>query len=372
MKILTGIDIPFIPFGGSPIICNDWYSNLPKDVEVRFLTLPPTNPGYTHWWTMDDVVFLAVEKKRTIEEFSAYIEKLKKELKKHIELYKPDVIHCQHLNFGFSRAIADLKLSIPTIGICHGTDVQIASKSDFFLKNMQVIRDSMDLLVFPAQKMADDYFRVDQCEKDYTVIPHGIPDKAFLKTRNKSHDFSKNYLRVLYAGRLTSYKGADIVISAMQYLKNDNVHLTIIGNEDEAGYKEKLHKIVNEHHITNITFQDQVKRENLWKLMNTYDLMVFPSTILEAFSLTSIEAQARGLAVMYAKAGGIENAVSNTGIVVEKNTPEEWAWKIKGVLNEPKKLATYEKLGYRNAEKHRISKVRDKYFEISQRLINQD
>ena len=46
MKILTGIDIPFHPFGGSPIICNDWYSDLPDDVEVKFLALKPTNELY--------------------------------------------------------------------------------------------------------------------------------------------------------------------------------------------------------------------------------------------------------------------------------------------------------------------------------------
>lgn len=69
MKILTGIDVPFIPFGGSPIICNDWYSSLPRNIHVRFLTLPPNNAEYNHWWSMTDVQFLKVEKKELLKNF---------------------------------------------------------------------------------------------------------------------------------------------------------------------------------------------------------------------------------------------------------------------------------------------------------------
>lgn len=236
---------------------------------------------------------------------------------------------------------------------------------------MQVIRDGMSLLIFPAQKMANDYFKVDQCKKDYMIIPHGIPDEAFIKiTNKKNHNFSKAPFNILYAGRLTSYKGADIAILAMKYLKKYNIHMTVIGNEDELNYKGKLHKIIKENGISNVSFQNQVKRQDLWDEMCDYDLMVFPSTIFEAFSLTSIEAQARGLAVMYAKAGGIENALSNTGIIVDVNTPETWAKKILDVFNDSEILSRYEELGYENAEKHRLSKIRNKYFEISQKLIS--
>lgn len=368
MKILTGIDIPFIPFGGSPIICNDWYSNLPEDVEVRFLTLPPNDPKFDCWWTMKDVVFLDVEKKRSVEEYPEYLEKLKAALLQQIEEYKPDVIHCQHLNFGFSRAIADLDIDIPKIGICHGTDVQIAGEYPFFLENLKKICEGMDMLVFPAQNMADDFFKLDPTEKKHIIIPHGIPDVAYVK---RTKPFSTQPLRVLHAGRLNTFKGGDIAVETMKYLKNKNITLKVIGRQDETGFMDKLDQIVADNDLGKVvTFEDQLSRQELFDVMNDYDVMLFPSRSLEAFSMTTIEAQAHGLPVIYAKdGGGIENAVGDSGFRIEDNNPKAWTDQILEIYEHPELLEKYQALGYENAERHRLSKLRDKYFEISRDLM---
>jgi glycosyltransferase involved in cell wall biosynthesis len=372
MKILTGIDIPFVPFGGSPIICNDWYSNLPPDVEVKFLTLKPNLPEYNNWWSMKDVVLMNIEKKKSIEDFPEYIKKLKTEVSKYINDFKPDIIHCQHLNFGLSRAFAELsdEYKIPRIGICHGTDVQMAIKSKFFLDNMKYIRSKMNLLHFPAQKMADDYFKVDKCKKEYVVISHGISDDAYIKRNNKIK-LENGPLKILYAGRLTSFKGSDIAVSAMKYIQ-ENVNLTIIGGEDEVGYKQKMVDEVNKNNLQDkVNFIDHLPQRELWKRFDDYHIIVFPSTVLEAFSLTTIEAQARGLMVVYAGAGGIENAVGESGIKVNENTPGCWANTIKNIFYNTEIIEKYQKLGYKNAEKFRLSNIKKEFFDISRNLINQ-
>lgn len=369
IKILTGVDIPFVPFGGSPIICNDWYSDLPDDVEVRFLTMPPNDPKYGHWWTMKDVVFLNTEKKRSVEEFPSYIEQLKEEVAKQIESFKPDIIHCQHLNFGLSRAFVEVDSSIPKIGICHGTDVQIATRSDFFLENMKYIRKGLNLLHFPAQKMADDYFKVDPCDTPHVIIPHGVSDSAFKKQKTRTYQNSDGLLKILYAGRLTSYKGADIVVEAMKYL-DDNFHLTIIGGEDEQGYKQKMLDETGRSGTENrVNFMDHMRQDKLWEKMLEFDVMVFPPRTLEAFSLSTIEAQAMGIPIIYAGAGGIENAVGDSGIRIKENTPEEWANQLRFVRENPEILSQYQKTGFTNAEKHRLSKIKSTFFQTSRNLI---
>lgn len=371
LRILSGIDIPLHPFGGSPIICNDWYSNLPAEIQVRFLSLVPTNQQYENWWSMQDVRFLSVNKTRDVETYSLYIEQLKLEIAKHVQDFAPDIIHCQHLNFGFSRAIAELGLDIPKVGICHGTDVQIATQSKFFLNNMKEIRQNMDLLLFPTHNMASDYFNIDQCEHQYIVVPHGIPDTAYTgrENRRREHSSGKSLLKVVYAGRLTSIKGADIAVSAMKFV-SDNVHLTIIGDEDEYGYKAKLAHEVQLHNLqAKVNFEDQIRRNDLWERFLDFDVAVFPSRRLEAFSLTTIEAQARGVVVVYANAGGITNTVGDTGILLTENSPLTLALALESLRRDKKLLTEYREKGYTNAERFRLSQVRLKFFEVSSDLI---
>lgn len=373
MKILTGIDIPFLPSSGSPIVCNDWYSNLPPDIEVRFLALPPKSEVFSEWWSIKDTILLDVEKKKSVKDFPEYVEVLKQEVQKQIQSFQPDAIHCQHLNFGLSMAMAKLEnCHIPKIGICHGTDVQLATKSKFFLENMKFIRKKMDLLVFPTQNMADDYFKYDACQKDYVVVSHGIPDEAYSKFFSMSSPKWKTQpFKILYAGRLTSFKGADKIVSAMKYLP-DGIHLTVMGNEDERGYKEKLLRAVKTNNLhSKVSFVPPVTRQELWKEFSDFQLIVFPSTELECFSLTAIEAQAQGLVVAYHKnAGGIENVIKDSGIKIPNNTPQEWAEKIKAIYYEPSILSKYRNLGYENSQKYKLSARKDDFFQVNRDFLS--
>lgn len=371
MKILTGIDIPFLPSSGSPIICNDWYSNLPEDVRVRFLALNPDHQS-EQWWSINDVILMKIEKKKSAVEFPAYVGHLKKEIIKQIQFFQPDIIHCQHLNYGFSRAVAELDYPIPKIGICHGTDVQLATLSDFFLNNMKFIAEKMDLLLFPTQNMKNDYIKHHAIETESVVIPHGIPDEAYKNGKNEIiYDWSNKYMKVLYAGRLNPFKGVDIVVSSMHYIPED-ISLTIIGNEDSPGYMEKILTKVKEDQIQErVQFINHMSRHDLWKQFSEFDLIVFPSTELECFSLTTIEAQARGLVVAYHEnAGGIENTVGSSGIRIYENNPEVWAETLRLIYHNPDLLYQYRRLGFKNAEKYRLSNIKDNFFNLSRTLVS--
>lgn len=368
MKILTGIDIPFHPFGGSPIICNDWYSDLPHNVEVKFLALKPTDTAYNSWWTMKDVTFLKTEKTKLATEYSNYIKNLYEEVSQIVTDYNPDVIHAQHLNFGLSRVFSDMNPNIPKLGICHGTDVQWAMKEKFFEQNLIYIADHMDELLFPAENMAKDFFNIYKKEKKYVINPHGIPDKYYANALRTPTFDGKRELRVLYAGRLLAIKGAHIAVEALKYTKN-TVKLTVLGNEDESGYIEKLKSIIETNSLKNVVFKEQVPRDTLLQIFNDFDLIVFPSVAVEAFSLTTIEAQASGLPVAYALAGGIVNAVGKSGIVIDPNTPQKLAEIFDTICEQPALLQVYQTKGYENALSFKMSKRREAMFNITESLM---
>lgn len=348
MKILSGIDIPFNPFGGSPIICNDWYSNLPKGYEVSFLTMPTTNQK---WWSIPNVHFLKTKKVTDPIQYPAYINELNSEVHNIISSYQPDIIHMQHLNFGLSRSFVEVASTIPKIGICHGTDTQVASTNSFFKENLIKITDGADILVFPTEQMAKDLFSLYGREKVYKIIKHGLPPALFSAHNIHMPDMQ---LRLLYAGRLNHYKGADIVINALSHL-NFKVKLDVIGDEDERGFRQKLEQIVIEKDLgSQVNFHEKISREDLWNKYSEYDCIVIPSRSLEAFSLTAVEAQARGLVVIYGNGGGIREVIGESGLCISDNDPETLAAIISEVNKDRNVLAEYRLRGYENAKRYRL------------------
>lgn len=371
MRILTGIDVPFRPFGGSLIVCDDWYSDLPQDVEARFLTLNPP-AGQPKWWHIKDVAMLDVEKRFGAQEFPEYVRRLKAAVQQQIEEFKPDVIHAQHLNFGLSRVFADLAVDIPKLGICHGTDVQLATKEPFFKENLQRIGDAMDLLIFPNQNMADDFFKVYGREKICAINSLGIPDRFYKDALPLPAFDGKRPLKVLYAGRLLAWKGAHVAVRALKHTAHD-MHLTVVGNEDEAGYKASMLDVVRENQLQDrVTFKDQMPREALLHSFADFDVMVFPSSSLEAFSLAAVEAQAAGLPiVVHVGGGGIADTVGDNALLIDQNTPERLAETLDTIYEHSQLLADLQAKGRANAEKYRLSASRERLLELSRQLLDQ-
>lgn len=364
MRILTGIDIPFDPFGGSPIICDDWYNIISKNHEVLFLAMPPS--VQEKWWKMTNVCFLKTQKTYDIMRYQDYISNLIDEVSYMISEFKPDIIHVQHLNFGLSRAFVSVAHDIPKLGICHGTDTQVAVQNELFRQNLLEITDRIDFLIFPAKKMAEDFFGIYKKRKEYSICPHGIPDFYFM---NHSIHTKEQTLRLLYAGRLNTYKGVEIAVQSMMYIKTCAT-LDIIGEEDEAGYKDKLERFVSENSLDKkIRFYHQLPRRELMALFSQYDAILIPSTSLEAFSLTSVEAQARGLPVIYGNGGGITDVVGESGYLIKDNNPQSLAKIIDELNIDRRKIDTLRERGYNNASRYRLNRQTDEILKFSQQTI---
>jgi len=367
MRILTGIDVPFLPFGGSLICCDNWYSDTPQDVDVRFLTLH--NSGHERWWSMSDVIMMDVEKARTPQGFADYVARLETVIRQHIDDFKPDVIHCQHLNYGLSRAFANIKTTIPRIGICHGTDVQAATTHPFFGDNLTRICDAMDTLVFPNQTMYKDFTALYNRPKDIRISPLGIPDEFFAEHLHTPRFAGRGTLRVLYAGRLLDWKGPDIAVGAMAFVKHD-LHLTVIGNEDQKDYLTTLRTSVKKQALSNkVTFMPQLPRNELLEAFSAFDVIVFPSRQLEAFSLTVVEAQAKGLPVIFNPGGGIADTVGSSGIRLSECSPQHLAKTLDTLYEQPELLAHYQARGFINAAQYKLSASRQRLFDLSAELM---
>lgn len=368
MRILTGIGVPYRPFGGSLLCTNDWYSDLPEGVEVRFLALPPPQ-GQPKWWTIEDVRFLDVEMQPGAAAFTKFTDEIRQAVLQELDDFQPDIIHSQHLNYNLARVFADLELAIPKLGICHGTDVQLSVRDEFFRDNMKHICDALDTLVFPNQNMLSDFEAVYGPTDKAVISPLGIPDHYYTDTpRPITYDGSRP-LRVLYAGRLLNWKGADLAVEAMS-LASRPMELTVIGNEDERGYKDRMLAFREQHGLQDrVSFRDQLPREELFCEFDNHDVIVFPSKGLEAFSLTVVEAQIHGLPVIAADSGGIANTMGDGGILIPMHDAAALAGALDSICADPAILQDLQRRGYTNAELYRLSGSKRRLFDLSRQLI---
>ncbi|WP_457555128.1 glycosyltransferase family 4 protein [Candidatus Pyrohabitans sp.] len=153
------------------------------------------------------------------------------------------------------------------------------------------------------------------------------------KPANEKLTNKKDKIEIIFVGRLSPVKGADIAIKALDYIREYSVLLRIIGSGEELENLKKLTKKLNLN--DKVMFHGRISHEKeLPDILRNADIFVAPLTA--GFSL--IEAMSCGLAVV---AGDIEwsrEIVENnrTGILVEPYNPKALAKGIKILIEDPK------------------------------------
>lgn len=142
------------------------------------------------------------------------------------------------------------------------------------------------------------------------------PEKRSNEVREKYNIKEKNI--VLYVGRISPEKDIELVLEAFHYLPADlrnNTHLLMVGagplyESLSTEYSSDLEQ------YKNITFTGFVEGESLAQIYAAADIFFFPSAT-ETFGNVVLEAQSSGLPVIAAKAGGVEQLISNgeTGLL---------------------------------------------------------
>lgn len=141
-----------------------------------------------------------------------------------------------------------------------------------------------------------------------------LPRKNIYKITNTSN--LEAYF--LFLGRISEEKGIEILLDA--YIKkNFNSKLKI------AGTGPLLEKLKHKYPYNNIEFLGFVSGEKKAKLISQAKALIIPSTCLENFPVTIIEANMYGIPVIASNSGGIPELIDNnkTGILFESGNISE-------------------------------------------------
>ena len=184
-------------------------------------------------------------------------------------------------------------------------------------------------------------------KKKFLVIFRGINTDYFDSNtvkqleENKLISFwniDKNKKLILLPGRLTSWKGQEMFIEAINLVNKEidpeTFNVVILGSDQGRKiYKQKLLRLVEQHRLANqVKFIDNCK--NMPVAYKISDLIVSSSIEPEAFGRVVVEAQSMEKPIIASNIGGSKETITNdkTGFLFEAGKPESLSKKIIEVL----------------------------------------
>tara|TARA_A100001011_G_scaffold327986_1_gene352434 strand:- start:12685 stop:13341 length:657 start_codon:yes stop_codon:yes gene_type:complete len=178
------------------------------------------------------------------------------------------------------------------------------------------------------------------------VIFRGINIDYFDPTKIKSSEeeklikqwnITRNKKIILLPGRLSSWKGQELFIEALNIVKQkigSTFYAIILGSDEgRTVYKKKLLRLTEQYRLNNeLRFIENCKIMPLaYKISN---LVVSSSIEPEAFGRISVEAQAMEKPILASNLGGSKETILNnkTGILFDTSKPSILAEKIVEML----------------------------------------
>ncbi len=282
------------------------YKLIANSAFVRFEgpDLPFPIPG------MSDV--MPYKSTRFIDMTEKEIDDYKKTFKKIISdaamIFKPDIIHSNHL-WIMSAVARELLPDIPMITSCHGTDLRQ-------LKNCGHLRNE----VIESCKKIDRIIALSEIQKKEIMNLFGIPDEKIIVAGSGFND--KMFVsakkpdippvKLLYAGKLSASKGVPWLLQSLSRLKDLKIpfHLYLAGAGTGSDFEtcNKLAIQMKEH----VTFCGKLKQYQLAKLMQDSHIFILPS-FFEGLPLVLFEALASGCKIITTALPGAKEIAGDAG-----------------------------------------------------------
>ena len=257
------------------------------------------------------------------------------------------------------------------------------------LYNSVMVRS--DLIIagsnFIFSHIKENYSELLTLKKKFLVIFRGINVDYFDPSSKLEEDEKKLLTKweinkekkiILVPGRLTSWKGQEMLIEAINLTKvelgYEAFHLVILGSHQGRDlYKKKLIRITEQYRLTNqIKFIDQCKDMAL--AYKVSDIVISPSIEPEAFGRVAVEAQSMEKLIIASNIGGSNETIINekTGFLFEAGDINSLSKKIiQAITMDESSLKLMGKEGRKNIiKKFNVEKMCFSTYSEYKRLVN--
>ena len=277
--------------------------------------------------------------------------KIYKKVEKILDEIDPDIIFPQVFPanyWGFLYKKHNPK--IPCIWFCHEPSAFVHEKR--IINGLPIGMRLLAEAANPVMKVLDkklvsqadfifvnSHFTAEKCKKVYGVCQTKVVYPGVDISEYPPHQFPKEDF-ILCVSRLTRFKRIDLVLDALNLLKQSNEvskQLIVVGDgEERTNLIEQSERLKLEG---NVTFTGKLSRDILISYYARAQCVVFP-TKDEPFGIIPIEAQAAWTPVIATRSGGPMESVIHevTGFLIKPDSVEELAEKIR-YLDRNKEIA---------------------------------
>ena len=304
-----------------------------------------------------------------------------------ILFYNINIVHARSRAPAWSCLMATKLTGRKFVTTFHGT-YNFSGKLKKFYNSVMV---KSDLIIagsnFIFSHIKENYIEYLKVKKKFLVIFRGINVDYFDASTKLERDEDKlldkweiNKVKkiILMPGRLTSWKGQELFIEALNLVKielgYEAFHVVILGSDQGRDlYKKKLIRLTEQYRLTN-----QIKFINHCKDMalayKVSDIVVSASIEPEAFGRVAVEAQSMEKIIIASNIGGSNETIVNgkTGILFESGDVNSLSKKIiEAITMDETSIKLMGKEGRKNIiKKFNVEKMCFSTYSEYKRLLN--
>ncbi len=304
-----------------------------------------------------------------------------------ILFFKISIVHARSRAPAWSCLFATKLTNRKFVTTFHGT-YNFSGKLKKFYNSVMV---RSDLIIagsnFIFSHIKENYSEFLTNQKKFLVIFRGI-NVDYFDSSTKLENDEKNLLQkwnindekkiILMPGRLTSWKGQELFIEAINLVKielgYEAFHAVILGNDQGRDlYKKKLIRITEQYRLTNqIKFIDHC--EDMALAYKVSDIIVSASIEPEAFGRVAVEAQSMEKLIIASNIGGSNETINDekTGFLFKSGDAESLSKKIiRGLTMDETSISLMGREGRSNIiKKFNVEKMCFSTYSEYKRLLN--
>lgn len=192
------------------------------------------------------------------------------------------------------------------------------------------------------------------------VIPNGVDLDRFHPARDRS---VPDMLRLLTVGRLSATKRVPLLVEMVGRLRVQGcpVRLTVVGG---GRLDLELRSLVEQQGLGDaVTFTGRREAEDMPQIYREHDVFVSAS-MQEGMSNAMLEAMACGLPIVTTRCEGVDELISDNGVVVDEPDPGSLAAAVRGLAHDREGLAAQAAAARKKAESFAWAAVAESYLRL--------